>query len=81
MVIALIVIAVIVVLLILWAYAVPAGLIDPAIREGYRKRGSDPDRLLERCIELDNAVIGDRSVSRRARPTSRRLRVRRSRYP
>jgi 5-methyltetrahydropteroyltriglutamate--homocysteine methyltransferase len=36
-----------------------AGLIDPAIREGYRKRGNDPDHLLERCIELDNAVIGD----------------------
>src|SRR6187551_991414 len=36
-----------------------AGLIDPAIREGYRARGTDPDRLLERCIELDNAVIGD----------------------
>lgn len=36
-----------------------AALIDPAIREGYRKRGNDPDRLLERCIELDNAVIGD----------------------
>ena len=36
-----------------------AGLIDPAIREGYRKRGNDPDRLLERCIELDNAVIGN----------------------
>ena len=36
-----------------------AGLIDPAIREGYRQRGSDPDRLLDRCIELDNAVIGD----------------------
>jgi 5-methyltetrahydropteroyltriglutamate--homocysteine methyltransferase len=36
-----------------------AGLIDPAIREGYRARGSDPDRLLDRCIELDNAVIGD----------------------
>src|SRR5512135_1786653 len=36
-----------------------AGLIDPQIREGYRKRGNDPDRLLERCIELDNAVIGD----------------------
>jgi 5-methyltetrahydropteroyltriglutamate--homocysteine methyltransferase len=35
-----------------------AGLIDPGIREGYRKRGNDPDRLLERCIELDNAVIG-----------------------
>src|SRR5687767_6918902 len=36
-----------------------AGLIDPAIREGYRQRGTDPDRLLDRCIELDNAVIGD----------------------
>ena len=36
-----------------------AGLIDPAIREGYRQRGNDPDRLLQRCIELDNAVIGD----------------------
>jgi 5-methyltetrahydropteroyltriglutamate--homocysteine methyltransferase len=36
-----------------------AALLDPAIREGYRQRGSDPDRLLERCIELDNAVIGD----------------------
>jgi len=36
-----------------------AGLIDPAIRAGYRKRGADPDRLLDRCIELDNAVIGD----------------------
>jgi 5-methyltetrahydropteroyltriglutamate--homocysteine methyltransferase len=35
------------------------GLIDPAIREGYRKRGSDPDKLLDRCIELDNAVIGN----------------------
>ena len=36
-----------------------AGLIDPQIREGYRARGTDPDRLLDRCIELDNAVIGD----------------------
>lgn len=36
-----------------------AGLLDPAIREGYRQRGNDPDRLLERCIELDNAVIGE----------------------
>ncbi len=36
-----------------------AGLIDPQIREGYRKRGNDPDKLLDRCIELDNAVIGD----------------------
>jgi 5-methyltetrahydropteroyltriglutamate--homocysteine methyltransferase len=36
-----------------------AALIDPAIRDGYRKRGNDPDKLLDRCIELDNAVIGD----------------------
>jgi 5-methyltetrahydropteroyltriglutamate--homocysteine methyltransferase len=36
-----------------------AALIDPQIREGYRLRGNDPDRLLDRCIELDNAVIGD----------------------
>ena len=36
-----------------------AALLDPAIREGYRKRGNDPDQLLERCIELDNAVVGD----------------------
>jgi methionine synthase II (cobalamin-independent) len=36
-----------------------AGLLDPAIRAGYERRGSDPDRLLERCIELDDAVIGD----------------------
>ena len=35
-----------------------AGLLDPAIRAGYQRRGSDPDRLLDRCIELDNAVIG-----------------------
>ncbi|MEP7285298.1 MAG: cobalamin-independent methionine synthase II family protein [Chloroflexota bacterium] len=32
-------------------------LLDPAIREGYRQRGNDPDVLLARCIELDNAVI------------------------
>ncbi|MGN6565809.1 MAG: cobalamin-independent methionine synthase II family protein [Thermomicrobiales bacterium] len=36
-----------------------AALLDPAIREGYRKRGNDPDQLLDRCIELDNAVVGD----------------------
>lgn len=36
-----------------------AGLLDPVIREGYRKRGTDPERLLDRCIELDNAIIGD----------------------
>jgi len=35
------------------------GLLDPDIREGYRKRGNDPDKLLDRCVELDNAVIGN----------------------
>jgi 5-methyltetrahydropteroyltriglutamate--homocysteine methyltransferase len=34
-----------------------AGLIDPEIREGYRRRGNDPDHLLKRCIDLDNAVM------------------------
>jgi 5-methyltetrahydropteroyltriglutamate--homocysteine methyltransferase len=38
-----------------------AALLDPAIREGYRQRGNDPDRLLQRCIELDNAVISGHS--------------------
>jgi 5-methyltetrahydropteroyltriglutamate--homocysteine methyltransferase len=36
-----------------------AALIDPGIRDGYRQRGTDPDKLLDRCIELDNAVIGN----------------------
>jgi 5-methyltetrahydropteroyltriglutamate--homocysteine methyltransferase len=35
-----------------------AALLDPELREGYRKRGSDPDRLIDACIEMDNAVIG-----------------------
>jgi 5-methyltetrahydropteroyltriglutamate--homocysteine methyltransferase len=34
-----------------------AALLDPAMREGYRQRGSDPDRLIDTCIEMDNAVI------------------------
>jgi 5-methyltetrahydropteroyltriglutamate--homocysteine methyltransferase len=34
-----------------------AALLDPAMREGYRARGSDPDRLIDACIEMDNAVI------------------------
>jgi 5-methyltetrahydropteroyltriglutamate--homocysteine methyltransferase len=34
-----------------------AALLDPALREGYRRRGSDPDRLIDACIEMDNAVI------------------------
>ena len=36
-----------------------AALLDPALREGYRRRGSDPDRLIDACIEMDNAVIGN----------------------
>jgi methionine synthase II (cobalamin-independent) len=35
-----------------------AALLDPALREGYRRRGSDPDRLIDACIDMDNAVIG-----------------------
>jgi 5-methyltetrahydropteroyltriglutamate--homocysteine methyltransferase len=35
-----------------------AALLDPTMREGYRTRGSDPDALIDACIEMDNAVIG-----------------------
>jgi 5-methyltetrahydropteroyltriglutamate--homocysteine methyltransferase len=38
-----------------------AALLDPALRDGYRQRGSDPDRLIDACIEMDNAVIGSHS--------------------
>lgn len=34
-----------------------AALLDPELREGYRRRGNDPDRLLDISTELDNAVI------------------------
>jgi len=34
-----------------------AALLDPQMREGYRRRGSDPEDLIDRCIELDNAII------------------------
>jgi 5-methyltetrahydropteroyltriglutamate--homocysteine methyltransferase len=34
-----------------------AALLDEKMREGYRQRGSDPDRLLDACIELDNAIV------------------------
>src|SRR5689334_8120413 len=34
-----------------------AALLDEKMREGYRQRGSDPDRLLETCIELVHAII------------------------
>ncbi|HZU03646.1 MAG TPA: cobalamin-independent methionine synthase II family protein [Ktedonobacteraceae bacterium] len=36
-----------------------AALLDPQMREGYRQRGSDPDKLIDLCIELDNAIISD----------------------
>jgi len=34
-----------------------AALLDPQMREGYRQRGSDPDKLIDVCIEMDNAII------------------------
>jgi 5-methyltetrahydropteroyltriglutamate--homocysteine methyltransferase len=34
-----------------------AALLDETIREGYRQRGSDPDKLLAASVELDNAII------------------------
>ncbi len=34
-----------------------AALLDPEMRAGYRERGNDPDELIDRCIELDNAII------------------------
>ncbi len=33
-------------------------LLDAQMREGYRRRGSDPDRMIDVTIEMDNAVIG-----------------------
>jgi 5-methyltetrahydropteroyltriglutamate--homocysteine methyltransferase len=39
-------------------------LLDPDLREGYRKRGNDPDRLLDLSIEMDNAIISDHATSR-----------------
>lgn len=34
-------------------------LLDPKLREGYRQRGNDPDRLLDLAIEMDNAIVGE----------------------
>jgi 5-methyltetrahydropteroyltriglutamate--homocysteine methyltransferase len=34
-----------------------AALLDPRMREGYRQRGSDVDEMIDRTIELDNAVV------------------------
>jgi 5-methyltetrahydropteroyltriglutamate--homocysteine methyltransferase len=40
-----------------------AALLDPQLREGYRQRGNDPDRLLDLSTEMDNAVIGNRPAA------------------
>ncbi len=34
-----------------------AALLDPKMREGYLQRGSNPDTLIDTCIEMDNAII------------------------
>lgn len=34
-----------------------AALLDPQMRDGYRQRGNDPDKLIDLCIEMDNAII------------------------
>lgn len=34
-----------------------AALLDPQMREGYRQRGTDPDTMIDRSIEMDNAMI------------------------
>jgi 5-methyltetrahydropteroyltriglutamate--homocysteine methyltransferase len=34
-----------------------AALLDPQMRAGYRQRGNDPDRMIDTCIEMDNAII------------------------
>jgi 5-methyltetrahydropteroyltriglutamate--homocysteine methyltransferase len=34
-----------------------AALLDPQMREGYRQRGNDPDKIIDLCIEMDNAII------------------------
>ena len=34
-----------------------AALLDARMREGYRQRGNDPDKMIDVCIEMDNAII------------------------
>lgn len=34
-----------------------AALLDSKMREGYRQRGTDPDQIIDTCIEMDNAII------------------------
>jgi 5-methyltetrahydropteroyltriglutamate--homocysteine methyltransferase len=36
-----------------------AALLDPRMRAGYLQRGNDPDRIIDTCIEMDNAIIRD----------------------
>lgn len=36
-----------------------AALLNPDIRQGYRERGNDPNKLLDECIEMDNAIIAN----------------------
>src|SRR5260370_1142993 len=36
-----------------------AALLDPQMRDGYRQRGNDPDKIIDTCIEMDNAIIRD----------------------
>src|SRR5690242_9604605 len=38
-----------------------AALLDEKMREGYLQRGADPDKLLDACVELDNAIIAGHS--------------------
>src|SRR4029079_3287456 len=38
-----------------------AALLDETIREGYRQRGANPDRMLAASVELDNAIIDRQS--------------------
>ncbi len=40
-----------------------AALLDPQMREGYRQRGNDPDKIIDTCIEMDNAIIRDHPPS------------------
>lgn len=34
-----------------------AALLDSQMREGYRQRGNDPDKIIDTCIAMDNAII------------------------
>ncbi|GAC1400992.1 MAG: cobalamin-independent methionine synthase II family protein [Ktedonobacteraceae bacterium] len=36
-----------------------AALLDPQMRQGYLQRGNDPDKLIDICIEMDNAIISN----------------------